>query len=154
MASSKANSLKKSKLHSHSYWLGGGGGGVKYIYDFRQEIGQPKFDNVSHTNVFVTGTSKVTITHEYYECTQERMSFFTHITRYVISPFHPSFDRKESHTTQWTLNSTYLGWEGLIYTFKPKSLFLCDYRTKSDGVFAEMQTISYSFIILMHIYSD
>ena len=33
-----------------------------------------------------------------------------------------------------------------------KSIFLCDYWPKSDGVFAEMQIISYSFIILnMHI---
>ena len=28
--------------------------------------------------------------------------------RHVISPFHPSLDRKETHTTQWTLNSTLL----------------------------------------------
>ena len=25
---------------------------------------------------------------------------------HVVSPFHPNFDRKETHTTQWTLNST------------------------------------------------
>ena len=31
-----------------------------------------------------------------------------------------------------------------------KSLFLCDYWTKSDGVFAEMEIISYSFIIQRH----
>ena len=29
-----------------------------------------------------------------------------------------------------------------------KSIFLCDYWTKSDGVFAEMQMISYSFVII------
>ena len=28
--------------------------------------------------------------------------------RHVISPFHPNFDRKETPTTQWTLNSTLL----------------------------------------------
>ena len=28
--------------------------------------------------------------------------------RHVISPFHPNFDRKETRTTQWTLNSTLL----------------------------------------------
>ena len=33
-------------------------------------------------------------------------------------------------------------------TYLTKSLFLCDYRTKSDGFFAEMQIISYSFTIL------
>ena len=32
-----------------------------------------------------------------------------------------------------------------------KSLFLYDYWTQSDGVFAEMQIISYNFIILKHI---
>ena len=35
-----------------------------------------------------------------------------------------------------------------------KSLFLRDYWTKSDGVFAEMQIISYSFIFLKHIQID
>ena len=28
--------------------------------------------------------------------------------RQIISPFHPKFDRKETHTTQWTLNFTLL----------------------------------------------
>ena len=30
-------------------------------------------------------------------------------------------------------------------------IFLCDYRTKSDVVFAEMQIISYRFIVLKNI---
>ena len=34
---------------------------------------------------------------------------------------------------------------------KKKSTFLCDYWTKSDGVFAEMQIISYIFLILKDI---
>ena len=43
---------------------------------------------------------------------------------FVMNLFHPSFDRRETYTTQWTRNST---------------LFcVCDYWTKLDGVFAEM----------------
>ena len=36
-------------------------------------------------------------------------------------------------------------------TYLTKSTFLCDYWTKSDGIFAKMQIISYIFIILKHI---
>ena len=32
-----------------------------------------------------------------------------------------------------------------------QSLFLCDYWTKSDGVYADMQIIIYNCIILEHI---
>ena len=51
--------------------------------------------------------------------------------RKVIRPFHPNFDRQETHTTQWTLNSTLLlnglcrciytklGWKGLM-TYQTK----------------------------------
>ena len=73
--------------------------------------------------------------------------------------FHPSFDRKETRTMHnepgipysfWTVYVDLcrkLGWE-VTYD---KHNFFCDYWTKSDGVFAEMQIISYSFIILKHI---
>ena len=43
-----------------------------------------------------------------------------------------------------------LGWKGLM-TCLTKSLFLRDYWTKLDGVFAEMQIINYSLIFLKHI---
>ena len=41
--------------------------------------------------------------------------------------------------------------DGLV-TYLTKSLFLCAYLTKSNGVFGKMQIISYSFKILKHIY--
>ena len=41
--------------------------------------------------------------------------------------------------------------EGTYDIPNKKSIFLHDYRTKSNGVFAEMQIISYIFIILKHI---
>ena len=37
---------------------------------------------------------------------------------------------------------------------KKKIIFLRDYWTKADGVSADMQIISYSFIVLKHIYVD
>ena len=43
-----------------------------------------------------------------------------------------------------------LDWRDLWHT-EQKSLFLCDYWTKSDGVFAEMQIIRTSVRILKHI---
>ena len=39
------------------------------------------------------------------------------------------------------------------YDMPYKILYLCDYWTKSDGVFAEMQIISY-IIIILKTYSD
>ena len=39
-------------------------------------------------------------------------------------------------------------WHTYMYKKKKKSTFLQDYSTKSDGVFTEMQIISYIFIIL------
>ena len=45
-----------------------------------------------------------------------------------------------------------LGWKELVTCLKllQKSLYLRDYWTKSNGVFAKMQIISYCFIILKH----
>ena len=80
--------------------------------------------------------------------------------RHVRSPFHPNFDRKETHTTQhWIPHSfwmvyadVYKTWmEGTYDIPNKKSTFLCDYWTKSDRVLTEMQIISYIFIILKHI---
>ena len=48
----------------------------------------------------------------------------------------------------------YKTWMESTYDKQQKSIFLCDYWTKSDGVFTEMQIISYSFIILKHIQID
>ena len=79
-----------------------------------------------------------------------------------MSSFQPSFERKETHTTQWTRNSLillnglcrfmYKTWMESTYDkpIKKKSTFLRDYWTNSDGVFAEMQIISYSFLFLKH----
>ena len=77
---------------------------------------------------------------------------------YVISPFHPSFDSQQTHTPQWTLNSTLLlnglcrlctklGWKAVTTnkTNIPISPWLLN---QSDGVFGKMQIISYSFKIL------
>ena len=87
--------------------------------------------------------------------------------RYVISPFHPSFVYIYIYTSALTIKkecgiqcslcsvsllSVKIWMEGSYdMTFLIKSLFLHDYWTKSDGVFAEMQIISYYFIILKHI---
>ena len=83
--------------------------------------------------------------------------------RHVISPFHPNFDRKETRTTQWTLNSAFLlnGFNSMytcmsiqnldLWHTLQKSQFLCDYWTKLDGVCTEMLIISYSHIFLKHI---
>ena len=47
---------------------------------------------------------------------------------------------------------TKLGWKALMTSIN--FIFLRDYWTKWDGVFAEMQIISYSCIILKHIQID
>ena len=65
--------------------------------------------------------------------------------RYVISPFHPSF---VCSLCSVSLLSVKIWMEG---TCLIKTLFLHDYWTKLDGVFAVMQIISYNFIILKHI---
>ena len=80
--------------------------------------------------------------------------------RYVISPIqvlyihlHKPFKRSVEfsfHCVAWVSFLSKFGWKGLM-TCLIKSLFLPDYWTKSDVFFAEMQIISYKFIILKHI---
>ena len=53
--------------------------------------------------------------------------------RYV-SPFHPNFHSQQTHTAQWTRNST-------LHTPVEWQKKKCDYWTKSDGVFGKMQII-------------
>ena len=80
--------------------------------------------------------------------------------RYVISPFHPGFDWREIHTL-YTMNKelhTPFDWFDMLMYLQnlngrdlwhtlhtQKSLFLRDYWTKSDGVFAEMEIIGCNF---------
>ena len=79
-----------------------------------------------------------------------------------MSPFHPNFERKETHTTQWTLNSTlllnglcrcvYKTWMKGAYDIPNKNpYFFMTTEPNWMGVFVEMQIISYIFIILKHI---
>ena len=65
------------------------------------------------------------------------------------------FDRKETrNTTNTSLHFFWMVyvdvWKGPM-TYLTKSIFLCDFLTKLDGVFAKLQIISYVFIFLKHI---
>ena len=80
------------------------------------------------------------------------------------SSFHPSFDQilalhndPEFRTPfEWfKCRFMYKSWMECTYDkHLKKSIFLHDFWAKSDGVFAEMQIISYIFIILKHIEID
>ena len=69
--------------------------------------------------------------------------------RYVVTSFHLSFDRRQTHTTQWTQNSALLSndlcryiyktWMEGTYDIPYNFFFFHDYWIKSDGFFAEMQ---------------
>ena len=55
------------------------------------------------------------------------------------------------HCVVWVSFLSKVGWKGLMTCLIKILFFLRDYWTKSDRVFAEMQIISYNFIILKHI---
>ena len=81
---------------------------------------------------------------------------------FLISAFHPSFVHKSTirpfqRNTEFRVHCVVRvsllqnldgrnSWHSL-----QKSLFLCDYQTKSDGVLDEMQIITYGFITPEHI---
>ena len=72
---------------------------------------------------------------------------------FVISAFHPSFVHKSTipgSLCSASLLSVNLDGKNSGHVLQ-NSLFLRDYWTKSDGVFAEMQMNSNSFIIIKHI---
>ena len=90
---------------------------------------------------YVTGTPKMSqIWSLVYGITH--IQFFIHL--------HKPFKRSVEFSVRFEMRVSFLskfGWKGLM-TCLIKSLFLRDYWIKSDGVFAEMQIISYNFINL------
>ena len=70
---------------------------------------------------------------------------------HLHKPFKRSVECSSVHCVVWVSFLSKFGWKGLMTWLIKILIFLRDYWTKSDGVFAEMQIISYNFIILKHI---